>query len=80
VTVVYGNQIAMEPTLEQALVKIFGGRAPAATAARRRPRSAGRSDGQREGARPAGARDLHPRANRPCAAVIGRDTALSKSG
>src|SRR5215467_13377476 len=32
VTVVYGNQIAMEPTLEQALVTIFGGRAPAATA------------------------------------------------
>ena len=32
VTVVYGNQIAMEPTLEQALVTIFGGRAPTATA------------------------------------------------
>ena len=37
VTVVYGNQIAMEPTLEQALVKIFGGRAPAATASEATP-------------------------------------------
>ena len=36
-TVVYGNQIAMEPTLEQALVKIFGGRAPAATASEATP-------------------------------------------
>ena len=30
-TVVYSNQIAMEPTLAQALITIFGGRAPAAT-------------------------------------------------
>ena len=37
VTVVYGNQIAMEPTLELALVKIFGGRAPAATASEATP-------------------------------------------
>ena len=40
VTVVYGNQIAMEPTLEQALVKIFGGRAPAATASEATPAAA----------------------------------------
>src|SRR5262244_1921488 len=36
VIVAYGNQIAMEPTLEQSLARIFGGRAlpaPAATAA-----------------------------------------------
>jgi uncharacterized membrane protein (UPF0182 family) len=32
VIVAYGNQIAMEPTLEQSLVKIFGGRPSAATA------------------------------------------------
>jgi len=37
VIVVYGNQIAMEPTLEQSLVKIFGGRAPAATASEATP-------------------------------------------
>jgi uncharacterized protein len=34
VIVAYGNQIAMEPTLEQSLARIFGGRAaPAAPAA-----------------------------------------------
>ena len=32
VIVAYGNQIAMEPTLEQSLARIFGGRAGAATA------------------------------------------------
>ena len=33
VIVAYGNQIAMEPTLEQSLARIFGGRAPSAPAA-----------------------------------------------
>jgi uncharacterized membrane protein (UPF0182 family) len=33
VIVAYGNSIAMEPTLEQSLVRIFGGREPAAPAA-----------------------------------------------
>jgi hypothetical protein len=40
VIVAYGNQIAMEPTLEQSLLRIFGGRATppaAATAARAAP-------------------------------------------
>jgi uncharacterized membrane protein (UPF0182 family) len=32
VIVAYGNQIAMEPTLEQSLARIFGGRAPSAPA------------------------------------------------
>ena len=49
VIVAYGNQIAMEPTLEQSLARIFGGRArpprpPTATPRRRRagrPRRAG---------------------------------------
>ena len=43
VIVAYGNQIAMEPTLEQSLARIFGGR-PAPAAARpppaRRPAAA----------------------------------------
>src|SRR6058998_245007 len=33
VIVAYGNQIAMEPTLEQSLARIFGGRAPVTAAA-----------------------------------------------
>jgi len=43
VIVAYGNQIAMEPTLEQSLARIFGGRpapAPAATAAPAAPGAA----------------------------------------
>ena len=32
VIVAYGNQIAMEPTLEQSLARIFGGRAPSTPA------------------------------------------------
>jgi uncharacterized membrane protein (UPF0182 family) len=47
VIVAYGNQIAMEPTLEQSLARIFGGRAaPTAPAAVTAPdgRAAGRPD------------------------------------
>jgi len=43
VIVAYGNQIAMEPTLEQSLARIFGGRsapAPAVTAAPAAPGAA----------------------------------------
>ena len=36
--VAYGNQIAMEPTLEQSLARIFGGRSRAAAAAAAPPR------------------------------------------
>src|SRR5438094_8725547 len=47
VIVSYGNQIAMEPTLQQSLARIFGGRAPGpARAAGAPPRTA------REGAAP----------------------------
>ena len=41
VIVAYGNQIAMEPTLEQSLARIFGSRTPAAAAAPPAPPRAG---------------------------------------
>jgi uncharacterized membrane protein (UPF0182 family) len=41
VIVAYGNQIAMEPTLEQSLTRIFGGRGPAGVA----PAAAGAAPG-----------------------------------
>jgi uncharacterized membrane protein (UPF0182 family) len=59
VIVAHGNQIAMEPTLEQSLAKIFGGRpAPAAAATPAEARAAGVPPG----APPAGARALAQRA------------------
>jgi len=55
VIVAYGNQIAMEPTLEQSLSRIFGGR-PTATAATGPPAASAPADGT------AGARQLGQRA------------------
>ena len=57
VTVVYGNQIAMEPTLEQSLSRIFGGRPTATSAA---TPSTSSTEGSAEGA--ASARQLGQRA------------------
>jgi uncharacterized membrane protein (UPF0182 family) len=54
VIVAYGNQIAMEPTLEQSLSRIFGGRSTAAAAAAPAvapPPSAGVPDGAATGSR-----------------------------
>ncbi|MBI2162205.1 MAG: hypothetical protein HYU25_17810 [Candidatus Rokubacteria bacterium] len=55
VIVAYGNQIAMEPTLQQSLARIFGGR-PAAAVAAAAPPSAAAPEG------PAGGRALAQRA------------------
>ncbi|MGH7306532.1 MAG: UPF0182 family protein, partial [Candidatus Rokuibacteriota bacterium] len=57
VIVAYGNQIAMEPTLEQSLLRIFGGR-PAPTTAAAAPAPAGQAP--TDGA--AGVRQLSQRA------------------
>jgi hypothetical protein len=56
VIVAYGNQIAMQPTLDESLSRIFGGRPAATTAAGAAPPAEARPDGA------AGARQLGQRA------------------
>jgi uncharacterized membrane protein (UPF0182 family) len=53
VIVAYGNQIAMEPTLEQSLARIFGGRGPVAAAPAAAASPAGPAPGVSAGAQQA---------------------------
>ena len=84
VVVAYGNQIAMEPSLEAALARIFGGRVRVEEAVARPadrpapgPRRGERAD---PGPRPASVGRVAEELRTRCAAATGRPTARSRRG